>query len=116
MNLSNIKEKMNPIYFNHWLNLANTDELTEEKKNFHIQIAYKKLSSEMEAKILVGPEYEAEKKLLERLMVKSFEIKKGKWTEAKFDPNKKQVPLYEKSNFFNNEGQKIMINYGIGQY
>jgi len=48
--------------------------------------------------------------------IQHFEIKNGKWTEANFDPNKRQVTLYKQSHFFNSEGQRIMIEKGIGQF
>lgn len=109
MNLQTIKENMQPIYYNHWIRLVKSDELTETAKTFYLKKALEKITFEINEFLLVGIEFQAEKELLTRLLTKSFEIKNGKWIETKFNPEKKQIKLYD---FI---GQKMLFK-GIGQY
>ena len=109
MTRSKIKESMQPVYFNHWMQLVKTDDLTQEKKEYYLSTALTKITSEIESGVLVGIEFLAEKELLTRLLISSYQVINGKWTKAQFDPEKRDINIYDKI------AGKMEFK-GIGQY
>jgi desulfoferrodoxin (superoxide reductase-like protein) len=68
MTIDKIQHYMQPIYFNHWIGLSKTEEVTHERKLFYMQKALKKLTYELDQQILSGIEFVAEQNLLIHLL------------------------------------------------
>ena len=68
MTIDKIEYYMNPVYFNHWVNLSQSEIYSLETKNFYLKNALEKLTYEIDHQILSGIEYIAEQNLLNHLL------------------------------------------------